>query len=226
MITLDMVVHALPPNLKNSASQALVDTLNKVDKDPEIAAAIRDNFLSYTKVLGEGRFKTEDYLNAVKYVSFKLMGYSNKDAYFRTFPQRHQSLVAAGASSKDISAYVSMYSKGKLVNLILEQTLVPSWVLNQDLYQKSINKLASLMNTARSEFVQAQCANSLATLLTKPKEAGPLVSINMTSENSGVNELRDMLGDLARKQKELIEQGVSTKEIAAQSIVDAKTKKP
>ena len=69
MITIDQVTRALPPNLKKAATQSLVDELNNIATDPEIAEAIRDNFISYTRVLGDGRFKTEDYLNAVKFVS-------------------------------------------------------------------------------------------------------------------------------------------------------------
>jgi hypothetical protein len=220
MLTVDLVARALPPNLKKAATQTLVDQLNNVSSDPEIAEAIRDNFLSYTKVLQEGRFKAEDYLHAVKFVSFRLMGYSNKESYFRTFPQRHQALVARGADEQEIAAYVSMYAKGKLVNLILEQTLVPTWVLNQDIYQKAINTQADLMITARSEMVRMSAANSILTHLAKPKEAGPLINLDMR-EQSGVNELRDMLGKLAKQQKELIEKGVSTKEIASQVIIEA-----
>lgn len=219
MLTVDLVARALPANLKKSATQSLVDQLNNISSDPEIAEAIRENFLSYTKVLQEGRFKAEDYLNAVKFVSFKLMGYSNQDSYFRTFPQRHAALVARGADAQEISAYVSMYAKGKLVNLILEQTLVPTWVLNQDVYQKAINVLASEMTTARSEMVRVTAANSILTHLAKPKEAGPLINLDMR-ETSGVNELRDMLGKLAQQQKNLIEQGTSTKDIAAQPIIE------
>lgn len=221
MLTADLIARALPANLKKSVTQNLVDQLNNVATDPEIAEAIRDNFISYTKVLSEGRFKTDDYLHAVKFVSYKLMGYSNQESYFRTFPQRHQALVARGADPQEIAAFVSMYAKGKLVNLIMEQTLVPTWVLNQDIHQKAINALARLMSTAKSEMVQATAANSLLTHLAKPKEAGPLINIDMR-EQSGINELRDTLVKLAQQQKSLIESGVPTKEIAAQSIVEAK----
>jgi len=223
MLTLDQVARALPANLRKSVTQHLVDQLNNVAQDPVHAEAIRENFLSYTKVLQEGRFKTEDYLNAVKYVSYKLMGYSNQDAYFRTFPQRYQALVARGADSQEISAYVSMYNKGKLVNLILEQTLVPSWVLNQDAYQKAINTQVDLMTNAKSEMVRATAANSILTHLAKPKEAGPLVNIDMT-ESSGVNELRDMLTKLAQQQQDMIRQGMTTpKEVAAQALIEAES---
>jgi hypothetical protein len=220
MLTLDIVQRALPSHLKRTVTQNLVDELNNIDKDPEVAATIRENFISYTKVLQEGRFKTDDYLNAVKYASFKLMGDSNQDAYFKTFPQRHHALVAKGATPQEISAYVSMYAKGKLVNLILEQTLVPTWVLNADVYQKAINCLATEMSTARSEMVRVQAANAILTHLKKPEAVGPLINIDIGNQ-TGINELRDTLSQLAKTQKELIEKGVSTKEIAAQSIVDA-----
>lgn len=227
MLTKDLVARALPANLKNSVTQGLVDDLNNIATDPEIAEAMRENFLSYTKVLQEGRFKTEDYLNAVKFVSYRLMNYSNKDSYFRTFPQRYQALVARGATEQEISAYVSMYAKGKLVNLILEQTLVPTWVLNQDKFQQAINTLATEMTDAESSFVRVTAANALLTHLKKPEAAGPLVNIDMR-ETSGINDLRDTLTKLAKQQQELIQKhGVTTKEIAAQAIIDATgTKKP
>lgn len=63
------------------------------------------------------------------------MGDTNKDAYFKTFPHRYQELMARGVTDKDMSAYVAGYAKGKLVNAIMEQSLVPSWVLNQDVYR-------------------------------------------------------------------------------------------
>ena len=218
-VTIEQVTRALPANLKGSATQSLVDMINNCVVDPIMAEQVRDNFMSYTKVLQEGKFKTEDYLHAVIYVSHKLMGMSNQDAYFATFPNRYQALVAKGTSTKDISAYVSAYNKGKLVNLILEQTLVPSWVLNHDAYQKAINTQVDLMTNAASELVRTQAANSVLTHLAKPKEAGPLINIDLR-ENSGMNELKDMLVKLATQQRDLITAGVPTKVIAEQTIIE------
>jgi len=219
LLTVDQVQKALPPSLKHAATQSFVDTINQIVSDPIVAEQVRNNFISYTRVLQEGKFKTEDYLNAVVYVSHRLMGLSQQDSYFKTFPQRYQQLMAKGTSAKDISAYVSAYARGKLVNLIMEQSLVPSWVLNQDIYQRAINTQAELMMTAQSELVRTQAANSILTHLAKPKEAGPLVNIDMR-ETSGMNELKGMLTQLAQQQQALIENGVSPREIAAQKLID------
>ncbi len=223
-LTVEQVEKALPANLKNAATQAFTDHINNIVSDPLVAEQVRNNFISYTSVLKDGKFKTEDYLHAVTYVSYKLMGDTNQDAYFKTFPQRHASLVARGVSNKDISAYVSAYNKGKLVNLILEQTLVPSWVLNADIYQRAINTQADLMINAQSEKVRCDAANSILTHLAKPKEAGPLINLDMR-QDTGMNELKDLLTSLARKQRDMIQEGsVSTREIAEQNIIEGEAK--
>jgi hypothetical protein len=224
LLTLDQVQRALPANLKNSATQQLVDNLNNIAADPILAEQLRENFISYTSVLREGRFKTEDYLNAVMYVSFKLMGDSNQDAYFKTFPQRYQALVARGTSSKDIAAYVSAYNKGKLVNLILEQSLVPTHVLNAHVFQQAINTQVELMTDPDvSAKVRSDAANSLLTHLKKP-EAKAELNINV-GEQSGMNELRSALERLARQQQDVISSGHATVvEIAHSTIIEGESK--
>lgn len=223
-ITKELVARALPGNLKSAATDQLADMINQISTDPLIAEQIRDNFLSYTSVLKDGKFKVEDYLNAVAYCSYKLMGDSNQDAYFKTFPQRYANLVAAGRTPKEISSYVAAYAKGQLVNKIMEQTLVPSWVLNQHMYQAALNTQFKIMTDEDvSPKVRSDAADSLLTHLAKPKEVGPLINIDM-GETSGMNELKDALARMAQQQQTLINAGVSTKEIAAQDIVDVTPK--
>lgn len=212
------IVEAMPPHLKSVISDELVGKINSASQDPIEAQSIRDNFLNYTGVLREGRFKTEDYLNAVTYVSYKLMGLSNKEAYAKTFPVRYQGLVAKGTSTKDISAYVSAYNKGKLVNLIFDQTMIPAYVLNQDLFQKALNTQADLMLTAKSEKVRSDAANSILTHLKRPEKTVVDVNVGL-QENSGMTELRNLLTDVASQQQKLIEQGVPTNQIAQQKLV-------
>ncbi len=219
MITLDEVRRAMPPKLKGSATQELTDKINQISTDPEASRNIRENFVSYTSILSDGRFKTEDYLNAVSYISFKLMGYTNKEAYVRTFPQRYTDMVSRGVTDKDISSFIAAYNKNRLVNLILEQTLVPTWVLNQDLYQKAINTQAQLMLDAKSEKVRSDAANSLLTHLKRPEAQQVELSITH-KDNSGIEELNETLRKLANQQQEAIKSGISTQQITHQKLID------
>lgn len=217
-ISTEVLKEALPPALRTFATEELADKIDAITTDPIYAKSIRDNFVTYTHVLQEGKYKMDDYLNAVTYVSFKLMGYTNQEAYFKTFPSRYANLLAQGKDEKTISSYVRAFHKGKLVNKIMEQSIIPSWVLNQDAYQEAINKSVSLMRTAKSEKVQAMAADSLLRHLTKPEtKDGPLINIDMR-EGSGLDELKEAISSLAQKQKELIQSGMSTKEIAEQKI--------
>lgn len=218
--TVELIKECVPTQFRSNINQQFVDNINNISSDPLAAENIRDNFISYSGVLKEGKFKIEEYLNAVAYVSYKVMGHSNKEAYAKVFPQRMSALIAAGRSDKDISSYVSAYNKGKLVNMILEQTLVPTWVLNQDLHQKAINKLADLMMTAQSEKVQAESAIGLIAALGKPKEGNFQINIGET-ENAGMKEMRQMLEEVARNQREAIQSGsMKTIEVAAQRIIN------
>lgn len=223
MLTQDDVRQALPIHLKNAATKELVDALNNIPLDPEVADTIRDNFISYSKVLKEGKYKIEDYMNAIAYVTFRMMGYNNQESYARTFPQRYNALVAQNKSSKDISSYVAMYNKGKLVNAIMEQAMIPVWLINHDVMQKAINHQVYLMENAKSEMVQMQAAKALMDTLKKPESKDINLNIG-TTEDKGVEELRNMMIGLAERQKQLIEQGVSTKDIAHQKLIDVTPK--
>ena len=220
MLTKELVEKAVPANLKSSITQQLVDKINTAVSDPIIAEQIQNNFISYTGVLRDGKFKAEDYLHAVMYVSYKLLGGSNLEAYVKTFPQRYTDLVAKGVSSKDVAAYVSAYNKGKLVNLVFEQSAVPSWVLNQHIYQEAINVQFELMRLASSEKVRTEAANSLLTHLKRPETIKSQIDINL-KDSSGMSELKSTMEKLAAQQIELIQGGVTARQIAAVPIIDA-----
>lgn len=219
-LTVDLVAATVPPGLKGSVTQSLVDQLNAVDSDPDVAQSIRENFLTYTSVLMEGKFKVEDYLNAVKFVSLHLTGMSKKDAWIRTFPERHHRLVSEGAPGKVISTHVSMYAGGKLVSLITQQSLVPFHILNQDARQRAVNKLLSLMATAKSELVQSNAATALLTHLTPPKElVAAQINVNIGAE-SALRSMEATITKLAQEQMKAIQSGsLTTKQIAASSLV-------
>lgn len=219
MLTREEIQSALPVHLKNAATDGLVEALNEIPVDPIYAENIRENFLSYSGVLKDGRYKIEDYLNAVAYCTFRFAGHNNQESYIRTFPQRYAELVAKNKSSKDISSFVSMYNKGKLVQKIMEQAMIPVWLMNQDIMQKAINKQVELMEGAKSEMVQMQAAKALMEILKKPEAKE--VNVNLGAvEDKGVDALRDLMGQLANKQKEMIGGGMSTKEIAHQKLID------
>ena len=206
LITIEQFKQALPDKVKKSVNQELIDQINSTLSDPEMYETYRDNLVSYTRVMADGRFKISSYVEAVMYVSHKLMGCTNIDAYIKTFPDKYNRFIQQGVSAKDIASYVTAYNKNKLVNLIFEQTLIPSYVLNQDLYQRALNVQADLMITAKSEKVRCDAANSLLTQLKMPETQKVELEIGV-KEDSSIAALRATTMELARQQRLMMESG-------------------
>jgi len=218
-LTVDQFKQALPDKVKKSINQELIDQINTTLSEPELFESYRENLLSYTKVMADGRFKVDSYIQAVKYVSHKLMGCTNIEAYTKTFPDKYTRFVQQGVQAKDIASYVTAYNKSKLVNLIFEQTLIPSYVLNQDLYQKALNVQAELMVSSHSDKVRCDAANSLLTHLKMPETQKVELEIGV-KEDSSIGALRQATMELARQQRLAMEAGsMSAQEVAHAKIV-------
>ena len=219
MITEEQLKNALPAKFKSLSTEELSNKLNQVSNDPFFAERFRENLLSYTNVLQDSRYSIDEYINAVGYVSYRLMGYNKEESYKRTFPQRYAQLIVLGKKPNEISPYITAYNKTKLVNQLMEQAMIPSWVLNQEFYQEAINKNVSLMRTAKSEKVQQMAAESLLKYLGKPESKDmPMINIDLR-ENNGLDDLKRSIAELAQTQKDLIQKGMPTKVIAEQVIV-------
>lgn len=218
-LTVEVFSRALPKKFRGNATQSLVDHVNGLVSDPIMREQYRDNLLGFTSVMQNGRFKMEQYIDAVRYVSFKLTGASNILAYTRTFPDRYQSFLDNGTSDKDIASYITSYNKNKLVNLIMEQTLIPAYVYNAELYQKALNVQAELMYGANSEKVRTDAANSILTQLKQPEIKKIELDVGI-KEDDVIKELRETTLALVAQQKQMLLAGASSaKDVAHSSIL-------
>jgi hypothetical protein len=219
-LTIEEFKSALPDKLKKSLNQELIDQINQTLSDPDMYEQYRENMLSYTKVMQDGRFKVSNYIEAVKYVSHKLMGCSNIEAYSKTFPGKLAAWSANGVTPKDQASYITAYNKGKLVNLIFEQTMVPIYVLNQDKVQSAINVLAELMVSATSEKVRSDSATSLLTHLKVPETTKVQLDIGV-KEDGSIAALRQATLALAESQRLAIASGaMSAQQVAHSKIIE------
>lgn len=218
-LTRQEFIDALPANFKKSVNQALIDQINQTLSSPEEMETYKENLLNWTTVLKEGKFKMESYLNAVRYVSFKVMNLSNQEAYFRTFPDKHARFKLMQTPTKDITSYVSAYNKSKLVGLVYELSMIPTHILNAPLFQEALNCQADLMINAKSEMVRCNAATSILTHLKPPENKKIELEIGVKQDDT-ITKLREATQKLTEAQRTLMESGVSAQEIAHSSIVD------
>ena len=223
LLTIDQFKHALPKDVKTRVSQPMVDSLNCLLQDQQLRENFRDNLLSYTNVMKDGRYRIGDYINAVRYVSHKLLGSTNQEAYAKTFPSRFQRLVDEGADNKTISSYSTAYNKTKLVAAITEQTLTPVHVINADVYQQAINKQVTLMQTAHSETVQQKAAEALMVHLKAPEVSKVELDVNVKGDKS-IDMLQQTMRELAALQLKGLEEGtMNIREVAQSKLVQGVT---
>jgi len=211
-LTVEQFKQALPPNMAQSVNQELVDLVNSALSDPEAMEIFTENLLSYTSVLQMGKFKLSNYINAVRYVGFKVMGLTNKDAYIRTFPEKYEDFLKRGISEKDIASYITAYNKSKLVNLIFAQTQIPTYVLNAPLYQRALNVQAHLMMNSKSDMVKFNAANSILTHLKPPEAAKVELDVNIR-QDTYIADLEAAMRQMAKMQQDMIAQGGNLKQI-------------
>lgn len=222
-LTLEQVQVAAPKERRVLFTQDIIDKVNQVSSDPTVRQAVKENFISYLHVLRDTFCSVEDYLNAVKYCSLKMMGLSNIDAYSRVFPDRIANMKAKAMPQKDIASIVSAFGRTKAVVKIMEQAAIPAWLLHQDAFNKAVAVQVELMTTAKSERVRAMAADSILNKLGRPDNV-PTINIDMrnnVAETNGIDDLKNMITKLAKTQKDLIEKGAfSTKQVAEAEIID------
>lgn len=219
-LSIEQFQSCLPKNVRKTINPEIVKNINTLIDSPGLRENYRENLLSYTSVMADGKFKIQSYLDAVRYVSYKLLGSTNLAAYTKTFPDRFQKFIQQGTSDKDISSYVAAYNKTRLVNLIFEQTLVPSHVLNADLYQDALNIQAKLMNDDEvSPKVRSDAANSLLVHLKAPETTKIELDIGL-KEDKTIDALRASTMELVKQQKLMLDSGsMNAKQVAHSTIL-------
>lgn len=221
VLTVTELQDALPKQMKMKATQKLVDMVNIAVSDPDVRESFLDNMISYSSILKEGRYRIDQYINAVRYVSFKLFGESNNNAYMKTFPTKWQRWIDEDKANNHITAYVRAYHTSKLVQGIMEQTLIPTHIMNAHHFQQAINVQASLMNDENvSPKVRSDAANSLLTHLKAPETKKIELDIGQKDDGT-IRELNDTLAKLAQQQKSSVINGnVNAQQLAHSRIIE------
>lgn len=220
MLTEDQFKAALPRGMSVRVNDEIMSTIQLALKDNVHAEMISENILGYTHVLQTGKYKLENYINAVKYVSYKVMGNSNLAAFSKTFPDKYQNWLKDGVSNSDIASYISAYNKSKLVVAIYSDTLIPTHILNAHHFQEAINTQVEIMRNEDASYkVRSDAANSLMTHLKAPEASK--VEMDLTiKEDSGLMALKNSMKELVAKQQEMLANNmVSAKDVAEAPII-------
>ena len=218
-MTIDELKNAIPKHRRNLITQNVVDVFNGIEGEhgEDFVEHYKQNFVSMSTVMKGGLYSTKDYMNAVKFVAFKLIENTDIDAYHLTFPERYERLMRLHEEygteeeirSAKVSPFVTAYKKTDLVTKVLEQSLVPSRILNAPMFQQALNIQMKIAMTARSEQVKSQAAESVMKYTMSPEVQKIELEVGVKGQDE-ILSLRTEMHRLASQQQATIESGTNT----------------
>lgn len=215
MLDIEEIKLAVPRQHRSKITPEFIDTLGKFVDDPDFGEFYGKNIISYSSVLQDGKFKINDYFNAVAFVSHKMLGCSNLAAYHKVFPDKVKRLLGKNISDKDLHTYAAVYNKGLLVTKITEQTLYPDHIVYASIRHKAIHTQANLLEHPNPHIAQ-KAADSLMTHLKTPEKSTMQLEIG-TKDGGIIADLASALSNLSNAQRGLIIDGSSNAQDIAHS---------
>jgi len=218
----DIFEKIVPKRFKSMITDELIDELNNVIKDKEIAELYRENLLKYSSLLRTNGCRLDSYLNAIKFVTYKSIGDNNLQAYIKTFPDRYKQMMDDGKADNYINAIVSAYVKGEMVQNIIAKTMIPMHVLGRDLHIEALEHSANMMYNAKSEMVKQKAAETVLKYTQAPEESKVEIDLSVKDQKNIVDRYEEALKFAAEKQLEMINKGFDAKDVANIKLIDVK----
>ena len=216
-MTVDELNGSLPKAYKGKASQAMIDAFNE-RLDDSIKEDVQEKLVSLNNLLLEGKYSVEYYMDCVAYVSYKMSGYTNQDAWAKVFPERYKALTDAKKSPKDISSHVSNFHNRTLVGKIMAQAMLPAYITNAHHYQTAINALVKVITTSEKPRDIIEASGTLMTHLKPPETKKIELNVGVNT-SSALEDLRMATAKLAEQQEQMIKSKMYTARDAAHQMI-------
>lgn len=224
LIDSEFIKRALPVKLPPKRREQIAEQVNLICESPEMRDVYKDNMIGYASVLKEGNFQVSAYLNAVKFVTYKMQNISNTKAWMNTFSERVETIKKKYPPNKvtaTCSQYASSYAYTKLVRAIMDQLVIPTHIVNMDLFQEAINTQAKLMrDDSISPKVRSDAAHSLITTLKPPEVARLELEVKQSSEGKKMmQDFNDTMRMMAETQRQALTKGYTLDDIRMQDVI-------
>lgn len=199
--TKEQLQRLLPRNKKHLANENILALLRDPLDSSHISEFITDNFINYTDLLKDSTtYGLKDYINAIKFASFRMLGDTWVDCYKKTFPDRYDEHFADGKTLEALRARADGFSRTKLVQSILERGYIAPYLLNQPLFQQALNVAGKIMLDEKvSAMARVQAAKTVLEYTKAPEiqklqmEVGIKASDDLMQLEDTMNKLADVV---------------------------------
>lgn len=217
-LSIELIRSSVPRNFRGHINEEFIDELSKAFSDPDWSREFKENFLTYSKVLNEcdANVNIWDYVNAVKFITYKMMGYSIDEAWKRVFPKKAEECIKNG-KKEFINRYANGYNKREIVIKIAKQAMIPSYILNAPMYQRALNVLNDMLDDPSVRGMAKVKACETILNYTKPPEVNKAEVQVTIKQNDAITELREIAEAFAKSQQKAIVDG----NLSAEDIIEA-----
>lgn len=209
---------------KFKVPDAITNLVNDI-QDEDFRKDYIENIYQYREAMKIGGCGLEVYLNAVRFATYITMGFTQTEAYRYTFPEkiailrkRHLEEGIKEYSTKGtIAGRASGYAHSKMVQKLLEVSIVPDHIIYRDLHHSAIKILANVMqDTEVSPKTRVEAADSILKHTTKPDAV-----VQKESTISVLDKIQKMSDNLASKQLQALNQkNVTIESVAEYTITE------
>ena len=201
--SLEAFIKHLPKKAKKLAPEVKEYYLKVLEDEPDMV----DDLISYTKVLEGGKFSVDQYINAVRFVSYQMMGYNNTESYLKVFPEKLGTLHT--------DKYAAKYNKSKLVTELHKLVVVPEYLTHMHLRNQALKVQTDLMLSAKSEMVKHLASKTILEMTKPPEENYMQVDVNVKKDDS-IEAIEQALYQTATK----LVKGIQDKQVTAKEVLE------
>lgn len=207
---------AVGRRLRGFIDEEFMDKLEVISGsgDEVIDEYMGENFVEWLGVLEGGKWGLREYIDAVKYCSYRLLGETQESSYRKCFQEKCGKVEErysgeSEASRKERVCWLARaYDKNKLVCMIMRQSLVPSWILNAPLYQEALNELVKMVrNNEVKGMSKVRACEAIIEATKQPEEVKVSIGGNVGVRSEAMDELRQVTEELCRGLKEEMRSG-------------------
>lgn len=202
---------AVGRRLKGFIDEEFMDQLEVISGsgDEVIDEYMCSNFIEWLGVLDSGKWGLKEYIDAVKYCSYRLLGETQESSYRKCFQEKcakveeRYSGESESSRKERVCWLARAYDKNKLVCGIMRQSLVPSWILNAPLYQEALNELVKMVrNNEVKGMSKVRACEAILEATKQPEEVKVSIGGEVSMRSEAMDELRQVTEDLCRGLKE------------------------
>lgn len=218
-ISIEEFKAALPVKQRKAFTEEAFILMQEINNNPEFPdGEFIKSILTYSSILLNGRYKTNDYIKAVEYCTYITAGSSIIDAYKKTFPDRALRRIEQGCAEITQTSAATIFHKNSLIQKILTQSTIPMRLFFMKDKYDAIGVLSNEMKTAVFAKDRISAADKLLVHLADPLESKIELDIGIKSNNI-IEDYEKAMHMFVTEQRKMMEEGLDIKTVANAKLI-------